>query len=267
MNAEVQEVDPESLRKALQKRKERMMSRIPSRKPPALETDDVENDERVVKTATPKRKSEKVEEIDSSSEYTIDSEIEIDEEVKTPEENEKDLKALREEKSQDLTKKDEGEDERPPLERKKREEKESLQRKPQPVGFTPGAVANFTQALVMQKLEEIKSIDGTLVLLERDHPARKALEETVTQKKEEIKKIQAERRKARDRKHSVRQEMDKKEAGSRAAYIKERQRKKLLSTGSLVLRQELLPMWQGKRKLRNASTNWTLGESSSCAFE
>ena len=75
MNAEVQEVDPESLRKALQKRKERMMSRIPSRKPPALETDDVENDERVVKTATPKRKSEKVEEIDSSSEYTIDSEI------------------------------------------------------------------------------------------------------------------------------------------------------------------------------------------------
>ena len=66
----------------------------------------------------------------------------------------------------------------------------------------------------MQKLEEIKSIDGTLVLLDRDHPARKALEETVTQKREEIKKIQAERQKARGRKHSVRQD------------IKERQRKR-----------------------------------------
>ena len=78
----------------------------------------------------------------------------------------------------------------------------------------------------MQKLEEIKSIDGTLVLLDRDHPARKFLEETVTQRREEIKKIQVERQKARGRKHSARQEMDKKEAGSRVAYIKERQRKR-----------------------------------------
>ena len=101
-------------------------------------------------------------------------------------------------------------------EKKKLEEKKALKKKP--VGFTPGA-------LIMQKLEEVKSIEGTLVLLDRDHPARKALEETMAQKKEEMKKIQAERQKARGQKHSVRQEMDKKEAGSRVAYIKERQRK------------------------------------------
>ena len=41
-----------------------------------------------------------------------------------------------------------------------------------------------------------------------------------------MKKIQAERQKARGQKQSVRQEMDKKEAGSRVAYIKERQRKR-----------------------------------------
>ena len=65
-----------------------------------------------------------------------------------------------------------------------------------------------------------------MILLERDHPAGKALEVTIAQKKEEIKKIQAERQKARGQKHSVRQEADKKEAGSRVAYIKERQRKR-----------------------------------------
>ena len=212
-----------------------MKLELSSKKPPAQEAADVKKKETVLMKATPKCKSEKlgmkhVEDVDSSSEYTLDSDIEEgeseayeenDEEVKTPEENEKDLKALREEKSQDLAKKD-----LKALEKKKREEKEPSQKKPQPVGFTPGAVANFTQALIMQTLEEIKSIDGTLALLDRDHPARKALEETVTQKKEEIKKIQAERQKARDRKHSVRQEMDKKEAGSRVAYIKERQRKR-----------------------------------------
>ena len=129
------------------------------------------------------------------------------------------MEALREEKGQDLAKKD-----IKALEKKKREEKEALQKKP--VGFTPGAVAKFTQALIMQKLEEVKSIEGTLVLLDRDHPARKALEETIAQKKDEMKKIQAKRQKARGQKHSVRQEMDKKEAGSRVAYIKERQRKR-----------------------------------------
>ena len=205
--------------------------------------------------ATPKVKAEKfgskhVENVDDdSSEYTVgsqdteegeseafevkDEEVEVLEEQheeppeephyeqpeERPEETAEDLEALREEKGQDLAKKD-----IKALEKKKREEKEALQKKP--VGFTPGAVAKFTQALIMQKLEEAKSIENTLILLERDHPARKALEETIAQKKEEMKKIQAERQKARSQKHSVRQEMDKKEAGSRVAYIKERQRKR-----------------------------------------
>ena len=139
-----------------------------------------------------------------------------------PEETAEDLEALREEKGKDLGKKKDIK----ALEKKKkkREEKEALQKKP--VGFTPGAVAKFTQALIMQKLEEVKSIESTLTLLDRDHPARKALEETMAQKKEEMKKIQAERQKARGKKYSTRHEMDKKEAGSRVAYIKERQRQR-----------------------------------------
>ncbi|CAL1130380.1 unnamed protein product [Cladocopium goreaui] len=142
VNAEVQEVDSEPLRVAIERSKERMRLELSPKKPPIQEATDVKKKET----------------------------------------------ALREEKGQDLAKKDVK-----ALEKKKREEKESLQKKP--VGFTPGAVAKFTKALIMQKLEEVKSIEGTLVLLDRDHPARKALEETITQKKEEMKKIQAERQK------------------------------------------------------------------------
>ena len=143
VNAEVQEVDSEPLRKALERSKERMKLTLSSGKPPAQEAADVEKKETVLIKATPKRKSEKfglthVEEVDSS-EYTLDSDIEegeseayeeYDEAVKVPEENEEDLKALREEKSQDLTKKD-----LKALEEKKREEKEPSQKKPQPVGL------------------------------------------------------------------------------------------------------------------------------------
>ena len=238
VNAEVQEVDSEPLRVAIERSKERMRLELSPKKPPIQEATDVKKKETALLKAKPKGKPEKfgmkhVEDVDDSPEYTVDSEDieegeseayeEKDEEVKVPEENPEetaeDLKALREEKGQDLAKKDVK-----ALEKKKREEKESLQKKP--VGFSPGAVAKFTKALIMQKLEEVKSIEGTLVLLDRDHPARKALEETITQKKEEMKKIQAERQKARGQKHSVRQEMDKKEAGPRVAYIKERQRKR-----------------------------------------
>ena len=227
-----------------------MKKELAAKKPPAKEeATEVERKKKpVLLKATPKVKAEEfgskhVEDVDDSSEYTIDSEdieegeseaFELKDEVEVPEEQHEeppgeqpqekpeetaeDLEALREEKGQDLAKTD-----IKALEKKKREEKEALQKKP--VGFTPGAVAKFTQALIMQKLEEVKPIEGTLVLLDRDHPARKALEETIAQKKEEMKKIQAERQKARGQKHSVRQEMDKKEAGSRVAYIKERQRK------------------------------------------
>ena len=243
LNAKVDVWDSEPLRVAIEKSKERMKLELSAKKPPAQEeATEVEKKETVLLKAKPKCKPEKfgtkhVENVDDSSEYTIDSEdieedeseaFEVkDEEVKIPEEDPEekpeetaeDLEALREEKGQDLAKKD-----IKALEKKKLEEKEALKKKP--VGFTPGAVAKFTQALIMQKLEEDKSIEGTLVLLDRDHPARKALEETITQKKEEMKKIQAERQKARGQKHSVRQEMDKKEAGPRVAYIKERQRKR-----------------------------------------
>ena len=249
LNANLQdwELDSTPLRVAIERSKERMKKELAAKKPPAKEeAAEVERKKKpVLLKATPKVKAEEfgskhVEDVDDSSEYTIDSEdieegeseaFELKDEVEVPEEQHeeppeeqpeetaKDLEALREEKGQDLAKKD-----IKALEKKKREEKEALQKKP--VGFTPGAVAKFTQALIMQKLEEVKSIEGTLVLLDRDHPARKALEETIAQKKEEMKKIQAERQKARGQKHSVRQEMDKKEAGSRVAYIKERQRKR-----------------------------------------
>ena len=259
LNAKLQdwELDSTSLKVAIKRSKERMRKELAAKKPPAKEeATEVEKKKKpVLLKATPKVKAEKfgskhVENVDDdSSEYTIDSQdieegeseaFEVkDEEVEVPEgqheeppeephdeppeerpeETAEDLEALREEKGQDLAKKD-----IKALEKKKREEKEALQKKP--VGFTPGAVAKFTQALIMQKLEEVKSIESTLALLDRDHPARKALEETIAQKKEEMKKIQAERQKARGKKHSTRQEMDKKEAGSRVAYIKERQRQR-----------------------------------------
>ena len=142
-----------------------MKLELSSKKPPTQEATDVKKKETVLLKAKPKGKPEKfgmkhVEDVDDSSEYTVDSEDiedgeseayeEKDEEVKIPEENPEetaeDLEALREEKGQDLAKKD-----IKALEKKKREEKEALQKKP--VGFTPGAVAKFTQALIMQKLE------------------------------------------------------------------------------------------------------------------
>ena len=258
LNAKVEEGwDSTPLKEAIEKGKARMKKELAAKKPPAKEeATEVEKKKKpVLLKAAPKVKAEAfgtkhVENVDDdSSEYTIDSqdieegeseafevkdeEVEVPEEQheeppeepheeqpeEVPEETAEDLEALREEKGQDLAKKD-----IKALEKKKREEKEALQKKP--VGFTPGAVAKITQALIMQKLEEVKSIEGTLVLLDRDHPARKALEETIAQKKDEMKKIQAERQKARGQKQSVRQEMDKKEAGSRVAYIKERQRKR-----------------------------------------
>ena len=250
LNAKLQdwELDSAPLKVAIERSKERMRKNLNEKA-----------EETVLLEARPKVKPEKfgskhVENVDDdSSEYTIDSqdmeegeseafevkdeEVEVPEEQheeppeeppeepheeqpeEVPEETAEDLEALREETGKDLAKKD-----IKALEKEKREEKEALQKRP--VGFTPGAVAMFTQALIMQKLEEVKSIESTLALLDRDHPARKALEETIAQKKEEMKKSQAERQKARGKKHSARQEMDKKEAGSRVAYIKERQRQR-----------------------------------------
>ena len=51
-------------------------------------------------------------------------------------------------------------------------------------GFTPGAIANFAQQLVMQRLEEVKQLESTIAMLPRDHEAREALQATVKQKKD-----------------------------------------------------------------------------------
>jgi hypothetical protein len=266
------QLDSTPLRVAIERSKERMRKELAAKKPPAKEeATEVERKKKpVLLKATPKVKAEEfgskhVEDVDDSSEYTIDSEdieegeseaFELKDEVEVPEEQHeeppeeqpeetaKDLEALREEKGQDLAKKD-----IKALEKKKLEEKEALKKKP--VGFTPGA-------LIMQKLEEVKSIEGTLVLLDRDHPARKALEETIAQKKEEMKKSQAERQKARGKKHSARQEMDKKELVLGLPTSRRGKDKELLVIESRASRRELLPMWQSKRKLKDVSTNQVL---------
>ena len=203
-----------------------------------------------------------MENVDDSSEYTIDSEdieegepeaFEVkDEKVKIPEEDPEekpeetaeDLEALREEKGQDLAKKD-----IKALEKKKREEKGGIAEE---TCWDSHLVLwlMFTQALIMQKLEEVKSIEGTLVLLDRDHPARKALEETIAQKKEEMKKIQAERQKARGRSTLPGRRWTRKKLVLELPTSRRGRGRELLSTGSLASRQELLPMWQSKRKLK-----------------
>ena len=162
MNAKLQdwELDSTPLKVAIERSKERMRKNLNEKA-----------EETVLLEARPKVKPEKfgskhVENVDDdSSEYTIDSqdmeegeseafevkdeEVEVPEEQheeppeeqpeEVPEETAEDLEALREEKGKDLAKKD-----IKALEKEKREEKEALQKRP--VGFTPGAVAMFTQA-------------------------------------------------------------------------------------------------------------------------
>ena len=96
-------------------------------------------------------------------------------------------------------------------------------------GLTAGAVSNFTQALVTQRLEEIKQLEGAAGLLPQDSPARKELIGTIKIKKDEIEKVKEQREKAKatakaTTKFSPRQEADRKAAGARVAYIKERGR-------------------------------------------
>ena len=91
-------------------------------------------------------------------------------------------------------------------------------------GLTAGAVSNFTQALVMQRLEEIKQLEGAAGILPQDSPARKELMDTIKVKKDEIEKVKEQREKAKTTaktsiKFSPCQEADKKAAGARVAYI------------------------------------------------
>lgn len=97
-----------------------------------------------------------------------------------------------------------------------------------PTGFTPGAVANLTQALVLQRLEEVKKLTEAIEYLPPGDPARDAILASIQVKRDEIEKIRGERAKAipkgSTRKYSSRQERDKAVSTGRVAYIKEKQR-------------------------------------------
>ena len=100
------------------------------------------------------------------------------------------------------------------------------------MGLTPGAVAVFSQNLILQRLEEIKQLEGTYALLLDDNPAKKPLKATIDHLKKEVEELKAEKAKSKPagkRKYSSRQESDKKAAGGRVAYIKERQRRRAAS--------------------------------------
>ena len=97
------------------------------------------------------------------------------------------------------------------------------------IGFTPGAVAVFFQNLVFQRLEEIKQLENAFAVLAENNPAKKHLRETINHLKKEVEDLKAEKAKskpAQGRKHSARQESDKKVAGNRVAYIQEKQRRR-----------------------------------------
>ena len=110
------------------------------------------------------------------------------------------------------------------------------------MGLTPGPVAVFSQNLILQRLEEIKQLEGTYALLLDGNPAKRPLKDTIDHLKKEVEELKAEKAKSKPagkRKYSSRQESDKKAAGGRVAYIKERQgsrrgwpMKKLMSVSS-----------------------------------
>ena len=97
------------------------------------------------------------------------------------------------------------------------------------IGFTPGAVAVFSQNLVFQRLEEIKQLESAFAVLKDDNPAKQHLRDTINHLKKEVEDLKAEKEKSKPasgRKYSARQESDKKLAGNRVAFIKEKQRRR-----------------------------------------
>eukprot|EP00434_Breviolum_minutum_P021019 symbB.v1.2.018542.t1/scaffold1479.1/size116273/1 len=113
------------------------------------------------------------------------------------------------------------EDERPPLERKVPakgkgksryegdDSKEQSPAKPMSsrpsksvrsddvIGFTPGAVAVFSQNFVFQRLEEIKQLENAYALLADNNPAKKHLKETIDHLKKEVEDLKAEKAKSK----------------------------------------------------------------------
>ena len=95
-------------------------------------------------------------------------------------------------------------------------------------GFTHGGYSIMAQQLIQQKTEQLEHMRETYNYLIETHPAKESLGETVREVEaaiEEIKKEQAKTR-PKAKAYSSRQEADKKVAGGRVAYIKERQRKR-----------------------------------------
>ena len=83
--------------------------------------------------------------------------------------------------------------------------------------------------MVFQRLEEIKQLESAFAVLKEDNPAKQHLRDTINHLKKEVEDLKAEKEKSKPasgRKYSARQESDKKLAGNRVAYIKEKQRRR-----------------------------------------
>ena len=161
------------------------------------------------------------------------------------EEGEEDLEKLRSLKAQSESERPaRSESDKPALEEKKVEEKGEkrfpleptskaiAKPKPEPKqkasGFAHGGYLIIAQQLIQQKTEQLEHMRETCNYLIETHPAKASLGETIKEVEaaiENVKKKQAKTR-PKTKAYSSRQEADKKVAGSRVAYIKERQRKR-----------------------------------------
>ena len=162
-----------------------------------------------------------------------------------PIEEEEDLEKLRSLKAQPESERPaRSESNKPALEEKKVEEKEEkrcpleptskaiAKPKPEPKqkasGFTQGGYSIMAQQLIQQKTEQLEHMRETYNYLTETHPAKASLGETIREVEAAIENIKKQQAKTRPKAkaYSSRQEADKKAAGSRVAYIKERQRKR-----------------------------------------
>ena len=86
----------------------------------------------------------------------------------------------------------------------------------------------MAQQLIQQKTEQLEHMRETCNSLIETHPAKASLGETKREVEAAIENIKKEQAKTRPKAKacSSRQEADKKVAGSRVAYIKERQRQR-----------------------------------------
>ena len=159
--------------------------------------------------------------------------------IEEQEDSEK-LRSLKAQSDSDLA----GRSDKPALEEKKVEEREDerfpleptskaiAKPKPEPKqkasGFTHGGYSIMAQQLIQQKTQQLEHMRETYNYLIETHPAKASLGETIKEVEAAIENIKKEQAKTRPKAkaYSSRQDADKKIAGSRVAYIKERQRKR-----------------------------------------